>query len=200
MTSEPCIVLASASPRRRELLERVGLAIEVAPADIDESPRPGEAPVDYARRVAGTKADTVATGRPDRWVLAADTVVELDGDILGKPAEAAEARAMLERLAGRTHRVTTAFRLRHGDRVRDRIVTSQVTMRPASGAELDDYIAAGEWHGKAGGYAIQGMAAALVNAVNGSITNVIGLPLAEVLEELAAAGCGAACYVRGKPA
>jgi septum formation protein len=200
MAFEPCIVLASASPRRRELLERVGLAIEVVPADIDESAQAGEGPVDYARRVAGTKADAVAASYPQRWVLAADTVVELDGRILGKPDREAEARGMLEELAGRTHRVTTAFRLRHGDEVRDRVVTSLVTMRRAAAAELDDYIAAGEWRGKAGGYAVQGMAAALVTEVNGSITNVIGLPLAEVLEELHAAGLGTACYTRGKPA
>ena len=200
MAFEPCIVLASASPRRRELLERVGLALEVVPADIDETPRPGEGPVDYARRVAGTKADTVATSYPQRWVLAADTVVELEGRILGKPDSEAEARAMLEQLSGRSHRVTTAVRLRHGDQVRDRVVTSLVTMRRATATELDDYIAAGEWRGKAGGYAVQGMAAALVTEVNGSITNVIGLPLAEVLEELHAAGLGTACYTRGKPA
>lgn len=200
MAPNPRIVLASASPRRRELLERIGLEIEVRPADVDEIPEPGEAAVPYARRIAAAKADAVAAIVPDRWVLAADTVVEVDEAILGKPASETEARDMLARLVGRSHRVTTAVRLRRGERSTERVVTSVVTMRPAPAAELDDYIAAGEWRGKAGGYAVQGMAAALVSGVNGSITNVIGLPLAEVLEDLAAAGIGAARYTRGTPA
>ncbi len=198
--SEP-LILASGSPRRRELLSRVGLTIDVVPADVDETPHPGEAALAYAQRLAADKADAVARDRAERWVLAADTIVEIDGDILGKAADAAEARAMVSRLAGRAHRVTTAFAVRGpGGAHADRVVTTSVSVRALDTAEIDDYVASGEWRGKAGAYAVQGIAAALVTGVTGSITNVIGLPLAEVLVELRALGAPAPRYADGEPA
>jgi septum formation protein len=200
----PTLVLASASPRRKELLERVGVPIVVRPADIDEAPHPGEAPLAYVARVAAAKTDAVlaelkAQGHA-AWVLGADTVVEIDDRILGKAADPAEALTMLRRLSGRAHRVSTAFCLRGPDAGADRIVTTEVIMRPAPDAELADYVRAGEWQGKAGAYAVQGMAAALVIDIRGSVTNVMGLPLAEVLEEMARLGAGGPRYDRGTPA
>jgi septum formation protein len=190
------LVLASASPRRKEMLERIGVPIDVRPADVDETRAPGEAPLAYVTRVARAKA--AAIDAP--WVLAADTIVELDGDVLGKAADAREARAMLERLRGRRHRVTTAWVLR-GPRARDEgVVTSEVVMTAMSDRELDAYVACGEWRGKAGAYAVQGIAAALVAEVHGSITNVIGLPLAEVAAALVRNGAPSPDFTRGAPA
>jgi len=191
------IVLASASARRRELLERVGFVVEVRPADVDETPQPGEAPLAYVRRVAEAKAAAVEA---DGWVLAADTIVEIDGEILGKAADDAEARAMLARLRGRTHRVTTAFALRGPRGVHVEAVTSEVAMAGFGDADLDDYVACGEWRGKAGAYAVQGIAAALVQEVRGSITNVIGLPLYEVVAALEDAGAAEPRFTEGEPA
>jgi septum formation protein len=196
------LVLASASPRRRELLARVGIPLEVWPAEIDESARPGESALTYVSRVAAAKVDAVTVALPQRWILAADTVVEIDGAILGKAADSGEAHAMLARLIGCVHRVITAFSLRgpgaHGERLaRDRTVTTEVWMRDATRSEIDDYVRAGEWRGKAGAYAIQGMAAALVTEIRGSVTNVVGLPLAEVLDELVRAGVAAPRYQQG---
>lgn len=196
------LVLASASPRRRELLARVGIPLEVWPAEIDESARAGESALTYVSRVAAAKVDAVTAALPQRWILAADTVVEIDGAILGKAADSDEARAMLARLLGRVHRVSTAFSLRGpgapGARLaRDRTVTTEVWMRDATGSEIDDYVRAGEWRGKAGAYAIQGMAAALITEIRGSVTNVVGLPLAEVLDELVRAGAAGPRYQQG---
>jgi septum formation protein len=188
------LLLASASPRRRELLTGIGIAIETRPADVDETPRPGEAAVAYALRLAAAKADAVAARAPGRWVLGADTDVEIDGRVLGKAADAADALAMLRLLAGRTHRVTTAFALRGPGEAVTRAVTAEVVMRAAGEVELAAYVAGGEWRGKAGAYAVQGMAAALVREVRGSVTAVIGLPLAEVVEALAAAGAARPTY------
>ena len=179
------LILASASPRRRELLERVGLALEVRPADVDETPLPGEPPRAYVARVARAKAQALA--RPGAWVLAADTTVTIDGAILGKAADGAEAAAMLRRLSGRVHEVITAFTLL-GDAARDEVVASEVAFVALDEPTIAAYVASGEWRGKAGAYAIQGIGAALVREVRGSVTNVIGLPLAEVLAALRAAG------------
>lgn len=192
------ITLASASPRRRELLERIGLSIEVRPADVDETQRPGESPLDYVRRVAAAKADAIAPAVAG-WVLAADTIVELDGDVLGKAADDDEARVMLRRLRGRTHRVTTAFALRGPGAPVLEAVTSEVAMTDFGDDDLEDYVACGEWRGKAGAYAVQGIGAALVASVHGSITNVIGLPLCEVVAALAAAGAAAPRFTAGTP-
>ncbi|HWO19324.1 MAG TPA: Maf family protein [Kofleriaceae bacterium] len=179
----PRLVLASASPRRRELLERVGYVLDVRPADIDETEGPGEDPAAYVARVARGKADAVARP-PGAWVLAADTTVTIDGAILGKAATDAEAAAMLRRLSGRVHQVMTAFTIDGGARRRDQVVTSDVLMVELDEATVQDYVASGDWRGKAGAYAIQGVAAALVREVRGSVTNVIGLPLAEVIAAL----------------
>ncbi|ACY16412.1 Maf family protein [Haliangium ochraceum] len=192
------LILASSSPRRRELLTRVGIALEIVPADVDESVLAGEEALAYGVRVAAAKAERVAAQMPERWVLAADTVVEIDGEILGKAGDEDEARAMLTRLLGRPHRVSTSFCLRGpGAPPMARTVTTEVLMRAAEPGEIDAYVAAGEWRGKAGAYAIQGMAAGLVREVRGSVTNVIGLPLAEVLEALAHAGAAAPDYALG---
>lgn len=185
------LILASASPRRRELLERIGLALEVLPADLDESVQPGEAAGDYARRIADAKCDAVAGGAAagrTLAVLAADTTVVVDGDILGKPADDAAGRAMLARLAGRRHEVLTAYTIRFDGRRLARAVTTVVSVRALQPAEIDAYVASGEGRDKAGGYAVQGIAAAFVTELRGSLTNVIGLPLAEVLADLQALG------------
>jgi septum formation protein len=197
---ERAIILASASPRRRELLAGVGIDFEVVPADVDETPRAGESAPLYARRVAGDKADAVAARAPGRWVLAADTVVEVDGAILGKAADGGEAAEMLRRLSGSVHRVITAFCVcgPGGARVQ-REVTTEVVFRTLPAREIDDYVAAGEWQGKAGAYAVQGRAGAMVREVRGSITNVVGLPLAEVLETLESVGAARVDYRRGSP-
>lgn len=171
------LVLASASPRRRQLLASAGVAFEVRPADLDEAVLAGEAPRAYARRVAVDKARAV----PGDPVLAADTVVDLEGRVLGKPAHAAEARAILAALSGRTHRVHTAVALRRGERVHARVCTTAVTFRRLSADEIAAYVQTGEPFDKAGGYGIQGHGGALVDRVRGSYTNVIGLPLRETL-------------------
>jgi septum formation protein len=191
MPRPPDVILASASPRRRELLERLGLALEVLPAGIDESVLPGETAADYTRRIAAAKCDAVADGPAagrDLPVLAADTTVVVDGQILGKPADDGEGRAMLVRLAGRRHEVVTAYTIRFGGRRLDRAVTTVVAVRALQAAEIDAYVRSGEGRDKAGGYAVQGIAAAFVTELRGSLTNVIGLPLAEVLADLQALG------------
>jgi septum formation protein len=197
------LLLASASPRRRELLERIGLAIEVYPADVDERAQDGEDPAAYVARIARSKAIAIAR-RSDLWVLAADTTVTLDGAILGKADTPEEATQMLRRLSGRTHQVLTAFVL-VGERdgkpcVRDGLVSSEVVMVDASAATLADYVASGEWRGKAGAYALQGIGAALVSEVRGSVTNVIGLPLAEVIAALREVGGPLPRLAAGVPA
>ncbi len=193
----PDLVLASASPRRRELLESLGLVLVVAAVDIDETPLPGERPTDYVRRVAGAKCDVAAAragaeaALTGLAVLAADTTViaaSEAGFVLGKPTDAADARRMLERLAGRKHEVATAYRIRLGERVVERTVTTVVSFRALMPAEIEAYVASGEWRGKAGGYAVQGIAGAFVTELRGSHTNVIGLPVAEVLADLQALG------------
>jgi septum formation protein len=197
---DPDLVLASASPRRRELLERLGLVLRVIPADVDETVQPGERAIDYVRRVAMAKCDKVfeglapggaavepgEPGEPKLAVLAADTTVVVDEMILGKPAHQAEARAMLTRLAGRRHEVVTGTSVRFGARRIERTVSTLVAMRALQPSEIAAYLAGGEWRGKAGGYALQGIAAAFVSDLRGSVTNVIGLPVAEVLADLQA--------------
>jgi septum formation protein len=196
------LLLASASPRRRELLERAGVPLEVRAADVDEAPLADEPPDRYVARIAHAKA--IATRRPPgQWVLAADTTVTIDGSILGKAATADEAAAMLRQLSGRAHQVLTAFTL-VGDRDdapvhRDGIVASEVVMIDLDDQAIADYLGSGEWRGKAGAYAIQGIGAALVRAVRGSVTNVIGLPLVEVLEALREVGAPCARLAAGVP-
>lgn len=160
---------------------------EVRPADIDETPRKGEGPRAYVRRIAREKAEGVAAV-PGEVVLAADTTVCLGSRILGKPETEAEARDFLKLLSGRRHRVITAIAVRDGARLRERDVETAVKMKRLSAAEIEDYLASGEWRGKAGGYGIQGRAAAFIPWLQGSHSAVIGLPLAETAALLAATG------------
>jgi septum formation protein len=182
------LILASASPRRRELLQSVGLALTVEAVDLDESAREGEAARAYAARVAAEKCDAAVArlGQPALAVLAADTIVTVGGAILGKPADRTEAEQMLRRLADRRHEVLTAYRIRFGERAVERVVGTFVTFRSLDAAELAAYLDCDEWRGKAGGYAIQGIAGCFVTDIRGSFTNVVGLPLAEVLADLRA--------------
>lgn len=175
--------LASASPRRRALLESAGVLVEVHPADIDEARRPDDAPVAHALRLAAAKA---AVGPPDRVVVAADTVVHLDAAILDKPRTREEAAAHLRALAGRWHAVTTAVCVRRGDVATPFAVTTAVRFRALSAAEIDRYLETGEADDKAGAYGIQGAGGALVAELHGSYTNVVGLPLEQTLAALRA--------------
>jgi septum formation protein len=187
------LVLASQSPRRRELLASVGLAAEVRPANADESVRPGETPEAYVRRVARDKAEAVAVA-PGELVLAADTAVVLEGTILGKPSDAGDARRMLRALSGRTHVVLTAVHARSappgGGPLAEgsEMVSTTVRFRPLADPEIDWYVATGEPLDKAGAYAVQGIGGALVLGVAGSVSNVVGLPLAETLALLTRLG------------
>lgn len=183
----PRLVLASGSPRRRQLLEDLGLSFEVLAPSIDEAPRPGEAARDYVLRLAREKAAQVAAQRPGQVVLAADTTVAVGGRILEKPRDAPEARAMLEALSGRTHEVFTGVAVDGPARAAAAVRTA-VTFRPLSAAEIAWYVGTGEPFDKAGGYAVQGKAASFVAALEGSGTNVIGLPMAEAVALLAQAG------------
>jgi septum formation protein len=182
------LILASASPRRLDLLARIGVTPDaVIPAEIDESPGKNERPDRYACRMAAEKAAAVA--EPGALTLAADTVVAAGRRILPKAESGEEARAALSLLSGRRHRVLSAVTLIDaGGTARHRLSTSIVTFKRLSEAELDAYLAAGEWRGKAGGYAIQGRAEALVRAVSGSHSGVVGLPLYETRALLRAAG------------
>ncbi|MEX2632120.1 MAG: Maf family protein [Tistlia sp.] len=174
------LILASASPRRLELLRQIGIEPDsVEPAELDETPLPGELPVPHAQRLADAKAEAVARRHPQAYVLAADTVVAAGRRILPKPEDAATARRCLELLSGRRHRVQGGIVLRApGGRVGRRLSTTRVAFKRLSPAELEAYLAGGEWHGKAGGYAIQGSAAAFVPWIEGSYSNVVGLDLA----------------------
>ena len=198
----PRLILASASPRRRALLAQIGAAPDaVSPAEIDETPRPGETPRACALRLAVEKADAAAA-RPDlgdALILAADTVVSAGRRILGKPEDAAEAERFLRLLSGRRHRVATGVALRRGARRWTRLVETQVRLKRLADAEIAAYLACGEWRGKAGGYAIQGVAAAFAAAINGSYSNVVGLPLTETAGLLEAAGRPPR-YAEGEPA
>ena len=173
------VVLASQSPRRRDLLTLVGVAHEVRPADVDERVRPGEAPDAYVRRLAGEKARAVADalGDPGAAVVAADTTVVVDGEILGKPADAAEARAMVRRLAGRAHEVFTGMAVVRGPRLADAVERVGVTFRPLGDDEIAAYVATGEPMDKAGAYGIQGYGATIVERVDGDYFAVMGLSL-----------------------
>lgn len=179
------LILASASPRRAELLSSAGFAFEVVPADVDETVLPDESPKAYALRVARDKAARVVECRkPGSVVLAADTVVVADGCILGKPAGASDARTMLKTLADAVHEVHTAVVIRIGNRERSEVVTTRVRLLPLSSDEIAWYVATGEGDGKAGAYAIQGRAARFVDWIEGSWSNVVGLPIATVYQLL----------------
>jgi len=182
------LILGSQSPRRKQLLAQIGvIPDDVRPADIDETPHRGELPRPYCIRLAAEKARAVVAAG-DELVLSADTTVALGRRILGKPADAGEAAAFLYAMSGRRHRVVTAVALRLGDRIWERDVVTQVRMKQLTDAEINAYLASGEWQGKAGGYGIQGRAGAFVPWIGGSFTAVVGLPLAETATLLRAAG------------
>ena len=185
------LILASASPRRRELLEGLGLAFEVRPVDIDESPGEGEEAPALVRRLAREKAAAIENdGDSDDVVLAADTLVVLDGRVLGKPVDAADARRMLGSLAGRTHTVLTGVAIRdlgNGDE-RVTVSSTDVTIGALDPERIAWYVSTGEPMDKAGAYAIQGLGALLVESIRGNYTNVVGLPLPAVRATLAALG------------
>lgn len=188
--AQPSLILASASPRRLELLRQIGIAPHlIDPPQLDETPRPRELPAVYAPRIAEAKARAVAGRHGPAFVLAADTVVVCGRRILPKAEDEGTARACLDLLSGRRHRVLGGVGLVCPDgRYLHRLVTTAVTFKRLSAEEVEAYIAAGEWHGKAGGYAIQGRAAALIPAIGGSYSNVVGLPLFETAALLRGAG------------
>ena len=195
MATTPLLVLASASPRRLDLLRQIGLEPDrIDPAGIDEVPRPGEMPPAHAMRLAEEKARAVMPRHPGAFVLAADTVVACGRRILPKPADPSTARSCLTLLSGRRHRVHGGIALAGpDDRLILRRVDSQVAFKRLSEAEIAAYLCSDEWRGKAGGYAIQGRAAALIRWVSGSYSNVVGLPLFETAQLLAGRGYRPPC-------
>jgi len=178
--TEPIFVLASRSPRRIDLLQRIGRNPVVDPADIDESMRPGESAVDYVRRLSAEKALVVLARHPGSVVLGADTCVELDGVVHGQPADRDDARRILRALSGRTHNVHTAVTLASGARSRTILESARVTLQPLGDVLLDWYLDTGEPFGKAGAYAVQGHGSVLVTGVQGLMSGVVGLPLGPV--------------------
>ena len=182
------LILASASPRRRELLSAAGLPFDAEPVDVDERREPGEPPATYVDRVARLKASTVAARYPARPVLGADTTVVVDGEVLGKPVDAGDAARMLRRLAGRSHEVLTGVALAWQGQLISDVILTRVRMDPLTEAAVADYVASGEPMDKAGGYAIQGRASRFIPHIEGSFANVVGLPVATVLQLLRRAG------------
>jgi septum formation protein len=181
------LVLASRSPRRRELLAAAGWTFDVATADVDESRQPGESPRDYVERVARAKALAAPTfaeataGKPDPPVIvAADTVVVVDADILGKPIDVEDAKRMLRRLSGRAHDVVTGVAVRCGERIASTVEETRVWFDPLTDAMIDEYVRSGEPFDKAGAYGIQGRASRFIPRIDGSYTAVVGLPVAAV--------------------
>ena len=191
MTStRPQVILASQSPRRRYLLEQAGLTFSVIPSSVDENEIQLTDPMEYVKTLADAKAMEVAERFPESWIIGADTIVTIDQAILGKPASPEEAKAMLARLSGQSHCVYTGYAIVNRERsvaVCDAIKTV-VAFKLLSNAEIDWYIGTGEPFDKAGAYAIQGMGTFLVRRINGSYTNVVGLPVCEVIETLLSLG------------
>jgi septum formation protein len=183
------MILASESPRRRELLAAVGVPFRVVPSGVDEIPLPGESPSRFVRRAALDKGEEVALLHPSSFVLSADTIVVADGRILGKPRDRAEARRMLSRLAGREHKVYTGVCLLRAERPYRDIGTevTRVRFRPLTAAEVAAYARTGECDDKAGAYAAQGAGMLLIDRVAGSFSNVVGLPMTRVVAMLARA-------------
>jgi septum formation protein len=188
-------ILASASPRRKELLELVGLEFEVVPGDVDEDFHETETPRDHVMRLSREKALAVSAIYPDAWVLGADTIVLVNGEILGKPRTKDEAREMLRKLSGRSHRVLSGFTVlkKTGGAVFTDAVESMVVFKNLSADEIEWYVGTDEPYDKAGGYAAQGMGASLIREIRGSYTNVVGLPLCEVVDALRQMGAVRCC-------
>jgi len=182
------VVLASASPRRAELLTGLGVRFESVAADVDESPLPGEAAAAMVERLGRAKADKVAAERPTALVIAADTTVVEGGAMLAKPLDADDNRAFLRRLSGRTHEVFTGHALAWGSRRRSFTVRTEVTFRSLTDGEIERYVATGEGLDKAGGYAIQGRGAGLVAGICGCYANVVGMSVAAVIDAARAWG------------
>lgn len=186
--TQPRILLASSSPRRRELLTMIGIAHEVIPADIDEAYLPGEVPLAHAERLARGKAETIAPVAPDALVIGADTIVVIGGQVLGKPRDEAHAADMLRRLSGRTHEVLTAVAVARGTRVESGVETVSVTFRELRDEEIRAYIATREPMDKAGAYGIQGYGATIVERIDGDFFAVMGLSLVRLVSLLAKHG------------
>ena len=185
---KPQLILASVSPRRAEILKSLGIPFRVSAPDVSEEMLPGETAESAARRLAREKAEVASTRHPDAWVLAADTLVFLDGATLGKPRDDGEAAAMLHRLAGREHGVVTSVHLRRGaDAGRGIAETSRVRFAPMTEQEILWYVATGEPRDKAGAYGVQGLGARFIAEIHGSFTNVMGLPARAVYELLRSA-------------
>ncbi len=180
------LILASQSPRRSDLLEQAGLTFSVIPSDVDESTLAMSAPDVYVRSLAESKAVDISAKHPGSWVIGADTIVLIGRKILGKPGSREEARDMLQRLSGKTHRVLTGYCIccKQKNRLFSETVNTAVRFKKLNSAEIEWYIQTGEPFDKAGGYAIQGIGAFLVKSINGSYTNVVGLPVCEVIEFL----------------
>lgn len=188
--NRPGLILASNSPRRRRLLETAGLEFSVIPSDFDENSVTLTTPESYVKSLAEAKAEDVSNRYPECWIVAADTIVYLDHTILGKPDSPAQARSMLNMLSARTHQVFTGYCIcrKAADRLFSDCVTTEVSFKNLSAEEIDWYISSGEPFDKAGAYGIQAIGAGLVKRINGSYTNVVGLPLCEVLEYLIETG------------
>ncbi|HEV7991035.1 MAG TPA: Maf family protein [Gemmatimonadaceae bacterium] len=186
--STPRVILASQSPRRRELLALIGVAHEVRPADIDETYLAGEKPRDHAERLARGKAAVIASQSPDAVVIGSDTIVVVDGDVLGKPADDAEAKRMLARLAGRSHVVMTAVAVSWQGETRSDVVEVGVTFHQLDASDIAAYVATREPMDKAGAYGIQGYGATIVERVEGDYFAVMGLPLQRLVRLLADLG------------
>ena len=185
---DPQFILASRSPRRVQFLLEAGFVFETDPADVPEQPAPGEAARDYALRVARAKAEAARLRHPARVVVGADTDVVLDGRILGKPVDVADAETMLAALSGRTHQVISAVVVLRGARCESVVTVTDIDVAVLSAETIAAYVASGEPMGKAGAYGIQGLAARFVRGVRGSYTGVVGLPMAETCELLASFG------------
>jgi septum formation protein len=183
-------ILASASPRRRELLESIGLPFDVLPSAIPEVRAEGESPEEYVARLSREKANALGEQHPSRWVIAADTTVLLDDQLLEKPLDRVDAARMLGTIAGRTHTVYTGVTLLNVERAYHdtRVAESEVRMLPLSDSDIEWYVATGEPLDKAGAYAVQGMGAMFIDSIHGSYTNVVGLPLALLFQMLQKAG------------
>jgi len=180
------VILASASPRRRELLASIGIDFEVIPSHIPEVRAPGEAPEEYVARLSREKATEVARRHPSQWIIAADTTVLLGDELLEKPVDAEDAKRMLATIAGRTHIVYTGVTVQNHERdYRDtRVAESEVRMLPLGARDIEWYVATGEPLDKAGAYAVQGIGAMFIDSIHGSYTNVVGLPLALLFQML----------------
>lgn len=183
-------ILASQSPRRRELLTSIGLAFEVMPSDLPEIHQPGESPEEYVARLSRNKADAIAGRNRDAWIIAADTTVLLGDELLEKPKDAEDAKRMLGLIAGKTHTVYTGVTLQSASRNwRDtRVAESEVRVLPLDGRDIAWYVSTGEPLDKAGAYAVQGIGAMFIDSIHGSYTNVVGLPLALLFQMLRRAG------------